>query len=937
MAPTVLVGREHESAAVARFLGRATPNSRVMLVEGEVGIGKTSILATARDSAREHGWLVLAANPAELEMPLEYTGIADLLEPLPVSLADSLPAPQRRAIRVALLREEAPEPSVDLRTIATAAVAILRRLADTQPVLLIIDDLHWLDLASARVLAFVLRRLPPAPVSLLASVRTGWTESRPALATDAIPPGRLDRLTLGPLSLGAARELVTSRTPLRPARPALLDLHQLTGGNPMFLLEVAGQPGAIESIIAGRPPLMPSSLRHLLASRISSLSAGARDLLLVAALADGLSLRVILSTARDRPSARDDLQQVIAANLLASADDRVLVTHPLVRSVIVGTADPADRRAAHTRLATAVERPEERARHLALSTDGPDELIADDLEAAAIAAAGRGACAVAADLGELAAALTPPDRCAAYQRRQVLAAAHRFDASEPAQACVLLERAVDSAEPGPPRAELLRRLARYRGHSGQSLKEWAADLERALREADGHGESRIVINLDRCVVALNSGDLLGAQRLAEEALDDIERGYGHAALEAQCCAGLALLGFMLCRPPRPDLIRRALAGAPHQPVRLAMELRPNVAVGHVRHWNGDLDGARLLYEEEYRRAREEGIETELPLLLWGLVETETWAGHWARAEQLAEQGCRAAEEAESPSGIALMLGARSLLQVCRGRLDEGRRDAARSMRAATELGMSVVPRMCAHALGVAGLSQGDAATVHQQLGPFVQPAVWNCGLEPALWRFLPDEIEALVRLGQLDAAQAILEPYESWSARVGRGFAVAAAARCRGLLLAGHGDLAGAEAELEKAISLSGAVGQPFETARTLLTAGEVHRRARHKRLAKLRITDALALFESLGAPTWATRTRTELACVGLRPTMPHPSALTPAEQRVADLVVLGRTNAQVATELFMGQRTVESHLTRIYQKLSVRSRTELCRLLSTSGSSLSR
>ncbi|MGH3121193.1 MAG: AAA family ATPase, partial [Streptosporangiaceae bacterium] len=714
MAPTVLVGREPEAAAVASFLGRATRNSRVMLVEGEIGIGKTSILAAARDTARAHGWRVLAANPAELEMPLEYTGIADLLEPLPDSLTDSLPAPQRRAIRVALLREETPEPSVDLRTIATAAVAILRRLADAQPVLLIIDDLHWLDLASARVLAFVLRRLPPASVSLLASVRTGWAGGRPALATDAISPGRLDRLTLGPLSLGAARELVTSRTSFRPGRHALLNLHQLTGGNPMFLLELAGQPGAIESIIAGRPPLIPSSLRHLLASRISSLTAGARDLLLVAALADGPNLRIILSTARDRPSVRDDLQQVIAANLLASADERVFVTHPLVRSVIVSTADPADRQAAHTRLATAVERPEERARHLALSTDGPDELIAADLEAAAIAAAGRGACAVAADLGELAAALTPPDRPAAYQRRLVLAAAHRFDASEPAQACLLLERVIDSAEPGPPRAELLRRQARYRGHSGQSLKEWAADLERALHEAAGRGASRIVINLDRCVVALNSGDLLGAQQIAEQALEDIERGYGHATLEAQCCAGLALLGFMLCRPPRPDLIRRALAGAPHQPVRLSVELRPNVAVGHVRHWNGDLDGARLLYEEESRRARDEGIETELPLLLWGLVETETWAGHWTRAEQLAEQGCRAAEEAESPSGIALMFGVRSLLQVCRGRLDEGRRDAARSMRAGTELGMSVVPRMCAHALGVAGLSQGDAAAVHEQ-------------------------------------------------------------------------------------------------------------------------------------------------------------------------------------------------------------------------------
>src|SRR5882757_8979600 len=208
MSPSVLVGREPEAAVLAGFLGQAAQNPGVMLVEGEIGIGKTSILAAAQHAAREHGCLVLTANPAELEMPLEYTGIADLLDPLP--------GPQRRAIRVALLREEAPEPSVDLRTVATAAVSILRRAADSQPVLMIVDDLHWLDLSSARVLAFVLRRLAPAPVSFLASVRTGWAGGQTVLATDAIPPGRLDRLVLGPLGLAAARELVTSRMRRRP-------------------------------------------------------------------------------------------------------------------------------------------------------------------------------------------------------------------------------------------------------------------------------------------------------------------------------------------------------------------------------------------------------------------------------------------------------------------------------------------------------------------------------------------------------------------------------------------------------------------------------------------------------------------------------------------------------------------------------------------------
>ena len=229
-----------------------------MLLEGEIGIGKTSVLAAAQEAARERGCLVLTANPAELEMPLEYTGIADLLDPLPGSLTDALPVPQRRAIRVALLREEAPEPPVDLRTVATAAVSMLRRAADSQPVLMIVDDLHWLDLSSARVLAFVLRRLPPAPVSFLASVRTGWAGGQPVLATDAIAPGRLDRLVLGPLGLAAARELVASRTRCRPDRRALLRLLHLTGGNPMFLLELAGLGSWSRSSPGGRP----TSRRH---------------------------------------------------------------------------------------------------------------------------------------------------------------------------------------------------------------------------------------------------------------------------------------------------------------------------------------------------------------------------------------------------------------------------------------------------------------------------------------------------------------------------------------------------------------------------------------------------------------------------------------------------------------------------------------------------
>ena len=201
--------------------------------------------------------------------------------------------------------------------------------------------------------------------------------------------------------------------------------------------------------------------------------------------------------------------------------------------------------------------------------------------------------------------------------------------------------------------------------------------------------------------------------------------------------------------------------------------------------------------------------------------------------------------------------------------------------------------------------------------------------EPALCRFLPDEVEALTRLGELGPAEALLGPFETRSARLGRGWGIATAGRCRGLLLAARGDLADGVAALETGLEVHRRLAMPFEEARTLLAAGEVHRRARHKRKALVFLQAALVIFERLGAPRWQERVRDELARVGTHATPPGAGpVLTAAEQRVADLVAAGRTNAEVAAELFMGQRTVEAHLSRVYRKLSVRSRTELCRML---------
>jgi DNA-binding CsgD family transcriptional regulator len=241
--------------------------------------------------------------------------------------------------------------------------------------------------------------------------------------------------------------------------------------------------------------------------------------------------------------------------------------------------------------------------------------------------------------------------------------------------------------------------------------------------------------------------------------------------------------------------------------------------------------------------------------------------------------------------------------------------------------MPLLSTMAAQAFGIAALSTGDARGAHERLGPFAAAALADGIREPALCRFLPDEIEALVRLGEFSMAEALLGPFEARCAQLGRRWGIATASRCRGLLLAARGDLTSGGAALDAGLKAQQRLAMPFEKARTLLAAGEVHRRQRHKHTALTLLQAALAIFERLGAPLWQSLVIDELSRLGTHATpLGTGPVLTAAEQRVADLVAEGHTNSEIAAELFMGRRTVEAHLSRVYRKLGVRSRTELCR-----------
>ena len=450
-----------------------------------------------------------------------------------------------------------------------------------------------------------------------------------------------------------------------------------------------------------------------------------------------------------------------------------------------------------------------------------------------------------------------------------------------------------------------------------------------LDEAGDDLPLRASILVDAVFAMTYSDEPTAAGRYVDQAIAAVEEAEDEV-LAAQLYAILARFSFIHGEGLRQDLIERALRG-PEPPVRLSVEMRPNVVIGHLLRLVGDLDGARDLFEKESARARRDGVEIGLPLVLGGLVQTETYAGNWDRAEELGIEAVERAEESGSLMAQSYVLAAIALLQVGRGQIEAGRQHARRSVELAEVVKMPLFVQYAAEAIGLAELSIGDAAAAHHALDPFVRdPYNIDFG-EPSLLRFVPDDIEALIRLDELHAASELLGPFEEHSVRLDRTSGIVASSRCRGLLCAAVGELDAAVAAIDHALAQQACLGMPFEHGRTLLIAGEVHRRARHKAIGKSHLERALEIFEGLGAPLWAQRAQEELLRLGLRRPA-NSSDLTAAERRVADLAATGLTNGQIAAQLFMSPRTVEAHLSRVYRKLGVKSRTAMTRVHLTSA-----
>ena len=917
-----MVGRDQELAAVGSFLDGLDARPGVLLVEGEPGIGKTTVWLAGRDRAQQLGHRVLSCRPIQTETPLAFVALADLLEPILDETLPHLPAPQARALEIAMLRAEAGARRPDRRTVSAAVLGAIRSLAAAGPVLLAIDDIQWLDRASAGVLEFVIHRVAEEPVGVLATSRT--EEATPLDLDRILPPGHLRRLVVGPLSVGSLQPILRRQLGVTFSRPVLLRIHQASGGNPLFALEIARTIQARGGLRRAEPLPVPDALADAVGARLATLSARVRRRLLVVALLAQPTLGLVDEVFSDPERVGSDLEAAQRAGVIRLAGDRILFTHPLLAAAAVAAATPEQRRRLHGRLASTNADPEERARHLALATVRPDAGVAALLDAAAVAARARGAPDVAAELSEEALRLTPSRGEAEAARRRLDAADHYFAAGESEQARQLLKAVVEACPAGgSQRAEALLRLGILHHHADDQVAAVAL-LERARADVgdDLVLRSEIEQNLSWAVAV--AGDIPRGAEHAQAALELAEQR-GEPGAVSRALAMVAIMRFFLGSGVDSGMMQRSLA-LEEWTEPLPVEWRPSFLHGYMLKQTGEFQAARETLEGVVSRLEAHGDETAVPFLLSTLSDLECWAGNPDRAADHAEAGYALAVQTGQELFRAFHLYSRALVDAHRGQIDRARSLAEEGLAIARRGRLMPAIQFNASVLAFVDLSLGDHAAVHARLGPLADLIAGVGMAEPGIVRFVPDEIEALVALGEVERAASILEPFEARATALQRSWALATAARCCGLVEAARGDLPAATGALEQAQQHHTKVSEPFELARTLLVAGQIHRRNRQKRASKQALDRALEIFEQLGTPLWADKARAELARVGIRPSA--PLGLTATEERVARLVADGKSNREVAAELFLSRRTVEDNLSRIYRKLGVRSRTQLARSL---------
>jgi DNA-binding CsgD family transcriptional regulator len=909
--PAPVVSRPVESRSVAAFLTAASSGPSGLLVEGEAGIGKTTLLLAAVDDARERGFRVMSARSAAAESVLAYAVLADLLSDVEATAWAGLPDVQRLALERVLLRADVGGPATDQLEVAAGFLAVVESLSDESPVLLAIDDLQWLDTSSRKVVAFVARRLS-GPVGVLGASRTA-----PAGGADTwlhLPrPDAMAGIMLSPLSLGRLHAVVSQRLGRSLPRSTMVRIHEISGGNPFYALELArSMDGEAPSIEQRLPP----RLSDLVRARIGDLDTDVQDVLLAASCVATPTVELLAAatgTAAERVV--ELLEPAETSGIVGIVGNRVRFEHPLLTRGVYTNATTARRQKMHRRLGELVEQPELRARHLALAATGDDPRAVDSLDAAAEMALIRGAPAAAAELLDLAAALggdTP--------ERRITSARYHFNAGDAEPARVLLEESIARLPPGTLRAEAMLLLGIVRLHDDSFLE--AADLlEQALAESADNSVSRVRTLVMLAFALFNCGRPEPAMQRADDAVASA-LSVDRPELLSEALGMRVALRFQLGEGLDEADMRRALE-VNHYPLSLPLAARPGVQNALLLAWTGQLDAAARAMAAIQKRCIELGEESELIFFAFHSVLLEIWRANFAEASAIADDAMERALllHGDFPRGAALVV--RAAVAAYAGREHDARRDAGEAQAAIAPLAQIVVTAWAITIVGFLEVSLGNYDAALKVLEPLLS-TLDPSATEIFVAAFVPDAVEAMIALNRLDEAEPLIEALEHNGSRLDRAWMLAVGARCRALLLAARGDIDAATAAAQRAMTEHDRLPMPFERARTQLLLGQLQRRLRRKEAAAETLRDAIAAFDRMGTTLWAARARAELA----RTDVAHKGTaeLTPSEQRVAELAAAGTTNRDIASALFISPKTVEANLARIYRKLEIHSRTQLGR-----------
>ncbi|SPF06597.1 helix-turn-helix transcriptional regulator [Streptomyces sp. MA5143a] len=920
-----------------------------LLLWGEPGIGKTALLdyAAERAAAGTAGSApatLLRARGIESETVLPFATLGDLLMPYS-SLFRELPGAQRAALESCLaLGGDPADPPGNPYAACMGALNVLAALGDERPVVVLVDDLHWVDPSSQRVLLFVARRLSSERVALALGSREDHGESGPRRSIPAVQVGGLTaeecadllagtRAGAGGVGIRAAGEAVR-RQGVAPS--VLADLVRISGGNPLALREIAS--GLTEEQARGErplldPPSLGSHLERAWATRIDALPDAARRALVVLAAGRSTAAGPLRKALEAAGLSLDALAPAEEDGLITATADGLDFHHPVLRALVLGRAPLALRYAAFQALAE-VSTGSLHAWYRASATPGPDEDTAAVLAEAALEARRRSAFGEAALAWRRAADLTPDP--AARAGRLLNAASDALLSGSPAgpQWC---EEAVRITPDPAMRAAiqgLLGRMYTWKGETAQAygLLVNAAD---AVRDSD---PTRACLLLAEATAAARlDGHVPAAVRVAEESLalaseSGPERWYS-----------LTLLGGALVMAGRTAEGRAMLESADRHgagdPVR---DQQVYAIAGQAWSRVEEFTRGRALLNTAVESARRHSAVGVLGFTLAVRGELETRTGQWASARGDLTEALRWAEELGQLTCVSYALYCLARLEALRGDRVECEEHVARARRECGAYGIGCQEFHMTAVLGLSALAYGDHEAAADQLEQTLSLAVEQGIGNPEVVPFAADLAEAHVRAGNAARAGEVVAWLEERATETGLASAEAAAARVRGLLARTPEE---AEACFGAALKAHGRTTGPFDWARTLLCEAEVLRRHRRPAAARAPLSSALACFERLGAVPWARRAASELAAAGGLPTTAPSGAgsgsgpgsggmggvldqLTPQEFQVSRAIARGLNNTEAAASLFVSRKTVEAHLTRIYRKLKVRSRTDLTRLL---------